>query len=320
MGNRPVEAPELSLVNYQLLSRRRHVLPIHPMEHPRDMLRLQARQVAADAAGMDPGGFGEGIDLAQGELVGELVEDGAETVGTTQLGDVGRGGKLRHQQAAVRQADVDDGEGRLEMGIATKTLVPPIAQRGRLQRRKDHTQAVDHQPVTLHRPQERLVAEQIRLAQQRPEMGIQLPPLPCGQLHLQTSLTQHQGCLQHPLRQRTQVRLEMLAATFCRHILPDRLAAAGIEQQTTCQPILRIGNQTGELPRRTRQQDRQAGPGDANHLVVRLARRSHRLVMEGLAQQVVKLPIVLPTGTDQRVDLAIDHQTAYLAVFRQVDQ
>ena len=43
-------------------------------------------------------------------------------------------------------------------------------------------------------------------------------------------------------------------------------------------------------------------------------------MVERLAQQIVELPVVLPSGADQRVDLAIGHQPTYLAIVCQVYQ
>ena len=107
---------------------------------------------------------------------------------------------------------------------------------------------------------------------------------------------------------------------FGRHVLPDGTRTAGVEQQAAHQPVFGIRYQTGELSRRTRQQEGDGGTVDEDHLIVAFARRRHRFVVERLAEEVVKLPVVLLSRRNQRVDLAVHDQQACLTVVAQVDE
>ena len=99
------------------------------MRQTGDEDRLQTGKVASDGTVAYTGCLAERIQVGHGELIVQPVEYFTEIIRAGQLGDICRGGKLRHQQAAVFEADIDHGKGRPEMNIVTETLVHPVIGR-----------------------------------------------------------------------------------------------------------------------------------------------------------------------------------------------
>lgn len=124
------------------------------MRQTGDEDRLQTGKVASDGTVVYTGCLAERIQVGHGELIVQPVEYFTEIIRAGKLGDICRGGKLRHQQAAVFEADIDYGKGRPEMNIVTETLVHPVIERSDIESGKDHAETESHQSVTLHGTQE----------------------------------------------------------------------------------------------------------------------------------------------------------------------
>ena len=129
------------------------------MRQTGDEDRLQTGKVASDGTVAYADFLTERIQVGQGELIIQPVEYFTEIIRAGQFGDICRGGKLRHQQAAVFEADVDNRKGRPE------TLVHPLSERSDIESGKNHTETEGHQSVTLHGTQEVFFPKQVGFTQ-----------------------------------------------------------------------------------------------------------------------------------------------------------
>ena len=135
------------------------------MRQTGDEDRLQTGKVASDGTVAYADFLTERIQVGHGELIVQPIEYFTEIIRAGQFGDICRGGKLRHQQAAVFEADVDYGEGRPEMNVVTETLVHPVIERSDIKGGKNHTETEGHQSVTLHGTQEVFFPKQVSFTQ-----------------------------------------------------------------------------------------------------------------------------------------------------------
>ena len=204
--------------------------------------------------------------------------------------------QLRQEQAAVFEASLDDGERSLEMLFGAILRVHPVALLAASGGGEDHAEAEGDQPVAFDDAEKLLVAEQVRFMQPFLETLVQPGPLRQRQAYLQRAPAKRLGDVHQLFGEFRQLLRHIHLVAFGRDILPDRLAAARIEQQAAQESALAVGDQAGELSRCPGEQQGEPWRVDADHLVVRLARRRDRFVMERLAEQVVKHPVVLFAG------------------------
>ena len=261
-----------------------------------DEQRVQLINEASDQPFVHPFRLTDGVSFSQGEALRQFLQQDASLAGAGQFGSAFVVAQLRQEQAAVFEASLDDGERSLEMLFGAILRVHPVALLAASGGGEDHAEAEGDQPVAFDDAEKLLVAEQVRFMQPFLETLVQPGPLRQRQAYLQRAPAKRLGDVHQLFGEFRQLLRHIHFVAFGRDILPDRLAAARIEQQAAQESALAVGDQAGELSRCPGEQQGEPWRVDADHLVVRLARRRDRFVMERLAEQVVKHPVVLFAG------------------------
>ncbi len=107
-------------------SSRRGVLTVNTGSDTGDIVRVKPFQMTADTTFLMPTDSPCVYNSDRVNSSGNCSKKAAEIIETGQLRYIGRSSQLRRiNRAAMRQADIDDGEGGMKVGIAAKSSSTP---------------------------------------------------------------------------------------------------------------------------------------------------------------------------------------------------